>query len=372
MQKIKVGIVGCGNISSIYLQNLSTAFNNIELVACADIVFERAQKKVGEKDENGKLKFGGVRAMTVADVLAIEDIEIIVNLTNPHAHFNVAMDALDAGKNVYNEKPLVLSLEEGHKLLAFAEERDLLVGCAPDTFMGAGIQTCRKLIEDGWIGKPTSATAFMCCSGHESWHPNPAFYYLNGGGPMFDMGPYYLTALVNLLGPVETVVGMNGMASKERVCTSKECNGVVLPVEVPTHVTGLLRFTCGAIATLITSFDVSGHHLPCIEIHGTLGSLQVPDPNDFGGKVSYCRRGSSEWKEVPLTHSYSVNSRGIGVADMAKSLNGSGDHHANGRLGLHVLEIMHSIHKSFEKRAFLDIVSEVSKPKELGMGSFLF
>ena len=367
MQKTKVGIIGCGSISGIYLQNLSSLFRNIELAACADIDDTRAKSTVAQKDEQGNLKYPRVKAMSVSELLADDDIRIVVNLTTPQAHYDVATSALNSGKSVYNEKPLTLGLDQGRELLALAQAKGLRVGCAPDTFMGAGIQTCRKLIEDGWIGKPTSATAFMCCPGHESWHPDPAFYYLKGGGPMFDMGPYYLTALVNLLGPVESVAGMTNAASDKRVCTSQSRKGEILAVEVPTHVAGLLKFSCGAIANIITSFDVVGHHLPHIEVHGTLGSLRVPDPNAFGGVVEYCRRGAGPWKEVPLTHPYGDNSRGFGVADMAKAIANGTEHRASGKLALHILEIMQRLHDSSDQQAFLDIAGKITKPQPIDM-----
>ena len=362
MQKLKVGIIGCGNICSIYFQNLYYTFNNIELVACADLDLERAKAKTEEKDEHGQLKYPNVKAMTVTELLDDTEIQIVANLTTPQAHFSVAMAAINAGKSVYNEKPLTLNLEQARILLDKAEEKGVRIGCAPDTFMGAGIQTCRKLIEDGLIGTPTSATAFMCCHGHESWHPNPAFYYLHGGGPMFDMGPYYLTALVNLLGPVESVAAMTGTALPERICACQERKGEIITVEVPTHVTGLLKFTCGVIANIITSFDVAGHHLPDIEIHGTLGSLVVPDPNRFGGTVEYCHRGSTQWNEVSLTHTYTDNSRGMGIADMAKAIVNTTEHKASGKLAYHVLEIMHRLHESSDNQAFVNITSKAEKP----------
>ena len=369
MSKTKVGIIGCGNISGIYLQNLCHTFKNVDLVACSDLNMETAQAKVQEKNDDGSLKYPGVKAMTVEELLADDEIKIVVNLTTPQSHFNVAMNAINSGKSVHNEKPLTLSLEEGQKLLAAANEKGVRIGCAPDTFMGAGIQTCRKLIEDGWIGTPTSVTAFMCCPGHESWHPNPAFYYLRGGGPMFDMGPYYLTALVHMLGSVDHVAGMTGMAKEQRTCTSKARNGELLPVEVPTHVTGLLRFHSGTIGTLINSFDVVGHHLPNIEVHGTIGSLRVPDPNNFGGTVEYKRFGQKDWKEVPLTHNYSDNSRGIGVADMAQAITDSTRHRANGQLAYHVLEIMHALHDSSDQKTFVDIQSKVDSSDALDINA---
>lgn len=365
MSKVQVGIIGCGNISEVYMNNIQNMFSNIALAACADLDIKRAQTKVEQLDDQGNLKYHNVSAMTVSDLLADNKVQIVVNLTPPQAHFSIAMEAIQAGKHVYNEKPLTLSLEQGRQLITAAQEKGVLLGCAPDTFMGAGLQTCRKLIDDGWIGTPTSGTAFFCTSGPESWHPDPGFFYLPGGGPLFDVGPYSLTTLVNLLGPVQTVAGMTGKATKERICTCQARFGEALPVEVPTHVAGILRFASGAIVTLISSFDIIGHHLPNIEIHGTLGSLRGPDPNGFDGPVEYKRRGSDEWKEVPLTHPYTGQCRGLGVADMAKAICHHTTHKANANLAYHVLEIMHALHESSERQTFIDISSTVSRPEAL-------
>ncbi|HAI12858.1 MAG TPA: oxidoreductase, partial [Phycisphaerales bacterium] len=351
MQIIKVGIIGCGNISSIYIENLSNMFKGVKLVACADIDLSRAQAKAEQLNDDGKVKYPDLKAMTVDELLADPEIQIVVNLTIPVAHHEVAKKAILAGKCCYNEKPLCLSRDQAQELVKLADENKVLVGGAPDTFMGAGIQTCAKIINDGWIGKPISATAFMCCPGHESWHPAPEFYYLPGGGPMFDMGPYYLTALVNLLGPVAKVAGLTARAKEERVCTSELRKGDVMPVDVQTHVTGLMQFASGATGTIITSFDVWKHTLPCIEIHGTQGSLSVPDPNCFGGPVKLCVQ-RSDFKEMPLSHSYADNSRGLGVADMARALRDGDAFRANGQLASHVLELMHAFHDSSDSGQF--------------------
>ena len=369
MEVIKVGIIGCGNISSIYIENLSNMFKGVKLVACADLDPARAQAKADQKDDDGKLKYPDLKAMTVEQLLADEQIKIVVNLTIPAAHHEVATQAIKAGKSCYNEKPLCLSREQAQELLKLAEKNNVLVGGAPDTFMGAGIQTCVKVINDGWIGKPVSATAFMCCPGHESWHPAPEFYYLPGGGPMFDMGPYYLTALVNLLGPVAKVAGLTGRAKDERVCTSALRKGDVMPVDVQTHVTGLMQFASGATGTIITSFDVYKHSLPCIEIHGTEGSLSVPDPNCFGGPVKLCV-GRGDWKELPLSHSYPENSRGLGVADMAVALRSGEGFRPNGKLAYHVLDLMHAFHDSADSGQFVDIQSQCDQPKPMPSGLF--
>ncbi|MGI6561768.1 MAG: Gfo/Idh/MocA family protein [Clostridia bacterium] len=355
MEKVKIGIIGCGNISPIYFKNCIEVFEILEVKACADIVFERAKAKAEEY---------GIKAYTVEDMLNDDEIEIILNLTTPNAHFSVCDAALDAGKSVHTEKPLSVLFEEGKALVKKANEKKLLLGAAPDTFLGAGIQTCRKLIDDGWIGQPIGATAFMLCPGHESWHPAPQFYYKKGGGPMFDMGPYYLTALVNLLGPVESVAGSVSMTRKQRIITSKPLAGTVMDVEVPTHVTGLLNFKNGAIGTIVTSFDVFGGNVPFIEIYGTEGSLSVPDPNVFGGPVKVKIR-RNEWTEVPLTHMYRDNSRGIGVADMAYALKTGRKNRCSGELACHVLEIMHGIHIASDTKSNYVLETTCERPQPL-------
>jgi len=308
MNKTKIGIVGCGNISDIYLQAGET-FEILEIAACADIIEERARKQAE--------KYKVPHAYTTEELLADPEIEVVINLTNPSAHTEIGMRAIEAGKSVHNEKPLTLTHAEGARLLEAARRRGVRVGCAPDTFLGGGLQTCRKLIDDGWIGEPIGATAFMLCHGHESWHPNPAYYYQPGAGPMFDMGPYYLTALVTMMGPVRLVTSLARITFPERTITSQPLHGTNIKVNTPTHVASVLEFASGAIGTIITSFDVWSHELPYIEIYGTEGSMSVPDPDGFGGPVRLRRAGASDWSEVPLTHGYAQNSRGIGVADMA-------------------------------------------------------
>ncbi|MCK9222392.1 MAG: Gfo/Idh/MocA family oxidoreductase [Limnochordia bacterium] len=358
MKPIKVGVVGCGNISGIYFKSGRT-FDVFEIVACADLIQERAQAKAKEH---------GIKACSVAELLADPDIDIILNLTIPQAHAEVNLAALEADKNVYVEKPLAISLADGKKVLDIAKAKGLRVGCAPDTFLGGGLQTCRKLIDDGFIGTPVSATAFMMCHGHESWHPDPEFYYKEGGGPMFDMGPYYLTALVSLIGPIREVAGMTRITFPERTITSKPKYGEKIKVDVPTHVAGLLDFDNGAIGTLITSFDVWAANLPRIEIYGTEGSMVVPDPNCFGGPVLIRRKDASEWTEMPFTHGFTENSRGIGVADMAHGICSGRDHRANGELAYHVLEVMHGLHIASEQRSYYTVQSTCQQPKPLPLG----
>jgi len=357
MDKVKVGIVGCGNISGIYFKNMCEVFEVLDVVACADLDMSRAETSAGEHE--------GVTAVTVDELMASEYIEIVVNLTVPKAHYTVARAAVSAGKSVHGEKPFTLTRDEGKDLLAMAAEKGVLLGAAPDTFMGAGIQTCRKLIDDDWIGTPVAATAFMLCPGHERWHPDPEFYYEVGGGPMFDMGPYYLTALVNLLGPVARVSGSARITRPQRLITSQKKYGKVIEVETPTHVTGVMDFASGAIGTVVMSFDCWGHHMPNIEIYGTEGSLRVPDPNGFGGPIQIKRKGAEGWSELPLTHGYAGNSRGIGVADMACALRSGQKHRPNGKLAYHVLDLMHAFLDASEQGQHIQIDSTCERPEPL-------
>jgi len=358
IKPVKIGIVGCGNISGIYFRN-AAVLEAIEVKACADLVAERSRAKSEEF---------GCQAMTVEELLGDPEIEIVLNLTTPGAHASIAMAALESGKSVYNEKPLAITREEGRQILDLAARKGLLVGCAPDTFMGAGIQTCRKLIDDGAIGEPVAATAFMMCHGHEGWHPDPEFYYKVGGGPMFDMGPYYLTALINLIGPVKRVTGSARITFPERVIGSEPKRGTVIKVDVPTHVAGIMDFENGAIGTIITSFDVWAANLPRIEIYGTEGSLSVPDPNSFGGPVRIRRAQDKEWDEVQLTHVYAENARGIGVADMAYALRSGRLHRASGELAYHVLDIMHAFHDASTQGRHVQLESTCRKPAAMPIG----
>ena len=353
----RVGVIGCGNISGIYLSN-AQKLEMLEVVACADLIVERARSSAEQ--------FGVPKACSVGELLSDPSIEMVLNLTIPKAHAEVALAAIQAGKSVYNEKPLAVTREDGKRIVDAAAAKGVLVGCAPDTFMGGGIQTCRKLIDDGWIGRPVAATAFMTCHGHESWHPDPAFYYQAGGGPMFDMGPYYLTALVNLMGPVRRVTGSTQLTFSERTITSQPKYGTVVAVEVPTHVVGVLDFADGAVGSIITSFDVWAADLPRIEIYGSEGSLSVPDPNSFSGPVKLSRPGAG-WSEIPLTHGYAENSRGLGVADMAAALRSGRPHRASGQLAFHVLDVMHAVHEASREGKHIQLTSTCARPAAMPM-----
>jgi len=361
MQKIKIGVVGCGKISGAYFKRLPQ-FGILEVKSCVDLDVERAKASAAE--------FNIPNVCSLDELLADPEIQIVVNLTTPQGHYPVAKAAIEAGKSVHGEKPLTISREEGKKLLELAKAKGQLIGSAPDTFLGGGIQTCRKLIDDGWIGTPVAANAFMLCHGHESWHPDPEFYYEVGGGPMFDMGPYYLTALVNLLGPVQRVTGSARISFPERTITSQKKFGKKVAVEVPTHVAGVMDFACGAIGTIVTSFDAWGHALPFIEIHGSLASLQVPNPNTFGGpvKIRFGHDPEKQWRDVPITHAYTENWRGIGVADMAYAIATGRQNRASGDLAYHVLDLMHAFHDASDSNAHVRLESTCERPAALPMG----
>jgi predicted dehydrogenase len=359
VKKSKVGIIGCGKISAMYLQRCKL-FEILDVVACADINMKRAIERAKE--------FNVPKACSVEELLGDSEIEIIVNLTTPQAHAEVNLKALESGKHVYVEKPLATSRAEARKVLEKAREKDLLVGCAPDTFLGGGIQTCRRIIDDGLIGKPIAAVASMVCHGHESWHPDPEFYYKRGGGPLLDMGPYYLTTLVNLIGPIEKVSGSSRISFPERTITSKPKYGTSIKVEIPTHLAGTIDFSSGAIGTIIMSFDVWKHNLPPIEIYGSEGSLCVPDPNIFGGSVKLFKAGDEEWIDIPLYYGYSEDSRGIGVADMAYAIQYGRPHRANGNMAYHVLDVMLALEESSALGKSYRVESSCEKPKALPVG----
>lgn len=357
--RVKVGVVGCGHISPQYFKSMGK-FPIMEVVACADLDLELAKRRARE--------FEVPKGCAVDELLDDPTIQIVVNLTVPHAHAAVNQLILEAGKHAHTEKPFAVQKEDGEHVLCLAREKGLRVGGAPDTFLGGGLQTCRKLIDDGWIGDPVAAVGFFAGHGPEQWHPNPEFFYQVGGGPMFDMGPYYLTALVTLLGPVERVTGSTRISFSERVITNPERRfGEKLLVEVPTHVTGVLDFASGPVATIVTSFDVWSHHLPWVEIYGSEGSLSVPDPNTFGGPVRIKRAGQDAWQEIPLTHSDQVR-RGIGVADLAYGIVYDRPHRASGELVYHVLELMHAFREASESGTHIDVKSHCDRPAPLPMG----
>jgi predicted dehydrogenase len=358
MNKYGLGIVGCGSISDAYFGG-ATDYEIIEVAACADIVPEAAQAKAEQH---------GCRAVSVDELLEDPAVDIVVNLTIPQVHAEIATRALEAGKHTHCEKPFALNVDDGRRVVELGREKNLRVGCAPDTFLGSGGQACRKLLDDGAIGDVVAGTAFMMCHGHESWHPNPGFYYLSGGGPMFDMGPYYITTLINMLGPARRVSASSKRTFEERVCTSEARKGEVLPVEVTTHLAGTIDFESGAIITMVMSFDIWAHHHTNIELYGTAGSMQVPDPNGFGGVVSVYKPGDPEgWTEQELMHGYE-GCRCMGVADMAYAIESGRAHRCSGELALHALEIIAAFDLSSESGQAVELQNGCERPAALPTG----
>ncbi|MDQ7028095.1 MAG: Gfo/Idh/MocA family oxidoreductase [Anaerolineae bacterium] len=336
---MKIGMIGTGTIAPAYMRGLALFEDDVQVVACADLNIERAQAFATDYH---------LRALSVDDLLADNEVDIVLNLTIPIAHAEVALKTIAAGKHAYAEKPLAIKGADGKKILAAAKAASMRVACAPDTFLGAGGQTARHLIESGAIGRPIAATAFMLSRGPEPWHPNPFFYYQAGGGPMLDMGPYYLTALVNLLGSMRRVAALTARGVTDRVAGHEGVKGQAVPVEVQTHYSGSIEFASGAIATVITSFDIWKHNLPRIEIHGTEGSLSVPDPNTFAGAVRLWQPSSNEWTEIEHTHRSDVQ-RGIGLVDMARCIEEGKEARASGALAYHVLDAMLAFETSSER-----------------------
>ncbi|HEX7000565.1 MAG TPA: Gfo/Idh/MocA family oxidoreductase [Trueperaceae bacterium] len=351
----RVGIVGAGNISDHYLR-IAAGFASFEVRAVADIDPERARAKA---------EAHGVQAVSVPDLLADDDIDVVVNLTVPAAHAAVSRAVLEAGKHVYSEKPLSTDRVAAAVLLTLAAERGLRVGCAPDTFLGAGLQTARAVVDSGLIGEPVAATAFMMSSGPERWHPDPGFFFAPGAGPLFDMGPYYLTALVNLFGAVARVSGSAKVGRVSRPILSAPLRGTSVEVTTPTHVTSLLEFAGGPVATLVTSFDAPASQLPWCEVYGTEAALSLPDPNTFGGPLKVRRASDREWQELPITRPYDVNSRGLGLADMVVAAAERRAHRASGELAYHVLDVMQSVLDAAGEHAWLELQSRVARPAAL-------
>ena len=353
MKKIKVGFVGVGCISGIYLRNLTNMFKEVEIIGVCDLIRERAEKAVADFNLPKLYE-------DMYELFNDPDVDIVLNITRPYEHYEVTKQALLHGKHVYSEKPLSPDLNEARELVALAKEKGLLLGGAPDTFMGSAIQTCRYLIDSGYIGEPIGGAARMISRGPEDWHPDPEFVYQYGGGPMFDMGPYYVTALINLLGGVKEVNGFCKASYAERPILSEKKYGNIMQVEVPTYVMGQMRFHSGAIASIFTTFDVSPQ-APTLEIYGSEGTISVPDPNNFKGEIVVQRGRSKETIIQPCIFPYPENSRGLGLADMAKALTAGRLHRANSAQQLHVVEIMSGFYTSSAENRSVTIESSFER-----------
>jgi predicted dehydrogenase len=378
MDALRVGIIGVGNISGIYIDNL-TAFPGTTVVAVADLDPVRAESVAAAKHIP--------HAMTPEALLASPDVDLVLNLTIPAAHADIARRALQHGKHVYNEKPLTVALGEARELIALAHSSGLYLGCAPDTFLGGGHQTARKAIDDGRIGAPIGASAAFMAHGPEAWHPNPDFFYRVGGGPMLDMGPYYVTALVHLLGPVRRLSGSARVSqptrpvplANERYYSRDDRrafaeSGYAMPVEIPTHYIGVLEFANGAIGELCTSFDVWHHRHDWanpITIYGTEGTLLVPDPNNFGGIVKVRRHDDPDWIELENPFGFNENSRGLGLLDFAYARHECRAPRVSGELALHALEVMMGIPMADAAGQYVVPNTQPQRPAPMGFREFV-
>lgn len=374
MSKFRIGLIGCGVISDIYLTTCQR-FDILEVMACASLDFEESRRKAEQ--------YGIPKVCTPDEIFADPDIDCVLNLTIPAVHAEISLKALESGKHVYSEKPFATTIEDGKKILALANSKGLYVGNAPDTFLGGRMQTCRRLIDEGLIGKPTGVTAFACTHGVERHHPNPDFYYQEGGGPLLDLGPYYLTGMIALLGPVKRSCGFSRRTFDQRMIESQPRHGQVMTVEVDTHVCGLLEFANGVIGSFMMSFDIWDSMLPRLEIYGELGTLCMPDPdptdgtNIFGGQLLYKTRQTSRWAYKPRpknleawdvavnNHRYNEDSRGLGLADLAYAVRDRRPPRANGEMAFHVCEIMTGILDSPQTGVYNVLESSCDIPAQL-------
>jgi len=374
---MKVGLIGTGRISDIYLTNCMK-FDELDVIACASLDREEASLKAK--------RFNLPQVLSPEELLSDDEIECVLNLTIPAAHFDISKAALEAGKHVYSEKPFVTSLNKGQQLLDLAAERQLLIGNAPDTFMGGRWQTVRKLIDSGVIGKPSGFTAHVGTHGVERHHPNPDFYYKEGGGPLLDLGPYYLTVLVFLFGPMTRVCGMSNRSTNTRLIENGPRNGEIIDVEIDTHSLSLIEFDCGVIGSMTMSFDVWESETPRLEIYGSEGSICIPDldpvhgANNFDGPVWFRRRKDSRWEFQPRPidrpeqwlvaenrYGYNANYRGLGLRDLAQARVENREPRADGKLAFHVLEALIAIEESARARRFQEISSTVKRPDPMPM-----
>ena len=359
MSPLRVGVVGVGVISQQYLTALPR-LPGLQLTAVADVDADRAVLVARDQ---------GVPALSVPGLLASSDVDVVLNLTTPAAHVPVGTATLRAGKHLYAEKPLGLSFTEAAPLLELADRRGLRVGSAPDTVLGTGIQTARRLLDDGVIGGPHSAAVSWSSPGHELWHPAPFFYYQPGGGPLLDMGPYYVTALVTLLGPVERVMGTSRRSDRVRTVGAGPQAGAVVPVQTDTSMSAILEHRGGATSTLTVSFDRWATRQPLFEVYGTAGTIAVPDPNRFDDRVEVWTTATAEWRTAETEAGYADAARGYGLADLARGLATGRPHRASGALALHVLEVADAVTRSSAEHVVVPLTTTVERPEPVPLGS---
>ena len=369
MDMLGIGIIGCGNISAAYLR-LAPLFRGLQVRAVADVNMAAAAARGAEF---------GVAAQSVNDLLANPAVDVVINLTIPDAHFGVTKAILQAGKHAYSEKPLVLSLAEGLELRDLAAGKGLSVGCAPDTFLGGAHQQARALLDEGVVGTITAGSAGVLNHGMEMWHPNPDFFFLPGGGPMLDLGPYYIANLINLLGPVRRVGALTSSATETRTIGSDARKGEVIPVRTPTNIHALLEFAGGATVNLSTSWDVWSHKRAHMELYGTEGTLYLPDPNFFGGVVEVGGKDGVISAVAPWDHALGrpnqehakhgplANYRTAGLADMAQAIMAGRDARCSLERALHGVEVMTACLLSGETGQFVTLQTTCSRPAALGI-----
>lgn len=356
---LNVGIIGVGVISAQYL-NTIPKHDNLRLVAVADLNADRTREVAAEH---------GLDARTVDELIDSPDIDAIINLTIPAAHAEIALRTIAAGKHTFGEKPLALTVAEGKEVLEAADAAGVRVGSAPDSVLGDGIQTARALLDSGRIGEPFAASVNWVSPGHESWHPAPAFYYQPGGGPLYDMGPYYLTSLVHFFGPVVRVSGTVNRSTRERVIATGPNAGSVVPVGVDTHVSGLLEHASGVTSHVTMSFEVWASKAPQFEVYGTAGTVLVSDPNRFSDTVSIAPAETGVFEEVPTLAGYTDGGRGVGLADMARAIATGRPHRATGELALHVLDIMESIITAGREHRTVTLRTTAVRPDAIPTGA---
>lgn len=366
MTQLGVGIIGCGNISTTYL-SLAPLFRSLRLVAVADINMDAARARAAEYN---------VRADSVDDILKAGDVDVIVNLTVPGVHYAITRRILEAGKHAYSEKPVVLGLDEGKHLQELAAAKNLRVGSAPDTFLGGAHQLARATIDAGSLGRIIGGTAHIMGHGMEQWHPNPDFFFQPGGGPVLDMGPYYLTNLVQMIGPVRSVAALASASFATRTIGSGARKGETVPVDTPTNIHAVLEFANGATVTLGASWDVWKHGHQPMEIYGETGTLYVPDPNFFGGKVEHAGPDGIVGTLPPTDHPFYIdnqsgngtpraNYRCAGLADMAQAIDEGRAHRCNIDLAVHVVDIMTGILRSGAEKRFVEVTTTCDRPAAL-------
>lgn len=378
MRNVNVGILGCGVISNTYIRDIKRFYPSLHLAACADVNVELARSHAE--------KYQVPAGCSVEEMLAMEEVELVVNLTPPQLHTELNKKILLAGKHVFCEKPFAPTVAGAREVMALADEKGLLVGSAPDTFLGSSLQTCRKILDDGWIGRPLYVTANMMSNGVETWHPAPGNFYRQGAGPLYDMGPYYFTALAALLGPVKRVSAFSGTGFPVRRIYAGPLKGQEIQVETPTHYSGTAELASGVIVSMNISFDIWHSNLPMFEIYGTEGTLEVPDPNMSGGRPKVYRKEKTldvlydDSEETKARQNISVElpelyphigeyTRGIGVLDLADSIVSGRKPRVNAEMACHVIEAITGMMESARDKKVYEMKTACERPEPVRTGT---